>query len=48
MKEVATAIIAEDENILRAELKSALAMLWPVLQIVGEAADGISAAKLLQ
>lgn len=48
MKEVATAIIAEDENILRAELKSALAMLWPELQIVGEAADGISAAKLLQ
>lgn len=48
MKEVATAIIAEDENILRAELKSALAMLWPELQIVGEAADGITAAKLLQ
>ena len=23
-------------------------MLWPELQIVGEAADGISAAKLLQ
>ena len=48
MKEVATAIIAEDENIRVRNWKSALAMLWPELQIVGEAADGISAAKLLK
>lgn len=48
MKSQATAIIAEDESILRAELKSALAVLWPELQIVGEAGDGIMAASLLQ
>ncbi|WMW80179.1 LytTR family DNA-binding domain-containing protein [Undibacterium cyanobacteriorum] len=48
MKSQATAIIAEDESILRAELKSALAALWPELQIVGEAGDGIMAASLLQ
>ncbi|MES3022878.1 MAG: LytTR family DNA-binding domain-containing protein [Pseudomonadota bacterium] len=42
-----TALLAEDEPLLRAELRDALARLWPQLQIVGEAADGIEAARLL-
>lgn len=43
----ASALLAEDEPLLRAELKTALALLWPQLQIVGEAADGIVASQLL-
>ena len=35
-----TAIIAEDEPLLRGELKDALAALWPELEIVAEAANG--------
>ena len=31
-----TAVIAEDEGVLRDELRSHLAALWPELQIVGE------------
>jgi DNA-binding LytR/AlgR family response regulator len=42
-----TALLAEDEPLLRAELRAALASLWPQLQIVGEAGDGIEAARLL-
>ncbi len=41
----ASAILAEDEAVLRAELRQALAQLWPELEIIGEAADGMSAAK---
>ncbi|MBS0320337.1 MAG: response regulator transcription factor [Proteobacteria bacterium] len=45
----ATAVIAEDEPLLRAELRAALARLWPELAIVAEAADGPAAlAALLQ
>ncbi len=43
----ASALLAEDEPLLRAELKSALAALWPELQIVAEAADGVTASQLL-
>ncbi len=43
----ATAIIAEDELILRTELKTALAHAWPELEIIGEFGDGISAAQSL-
>lgn len=43
----ASALLAEDEPLLRAELKAALALLWPELQIVGEAADGIAASQML-
>ncbi|MBL8349124.1 MAG: response regulator transcription factor [Burkholderiaceae bacterium] len=39
-----SALIAEDEPLLAAALKSDLARLWPELQIVGTAADGLSAA----
>ncbi len=42
-----TAILAEDESLLRAELRQALAALWPELVIVGEAGDGIAAARLI-
>lgn len=35
-----TAIIAEDEPILRAQLKSKLGKLWPELQIVADVGDG--------
>lgn len=41
------AMLAEDEGVLRAELRDALARLWPELAIVGEAADGIAAARML-
>lgn len=34
------ALIADDEPLLRAELRDALATLWPELRIVAEAADG--------
>jgi DNA-binding LytR/AlgR family response regulator len=43
----ASALLAEDEPLLRAELKSALAALWPELHIVAEAADGVTASQLL-
>lgn len=43
----ASALLAEDEPLLRAELKAALALFWPELQIVGEAANGIAASQLL-
>ena len=41
------ALIAEDESVLRAELRSHLAVLWPELHIVGEAANGFEALQLL-
>ena len=43
----ATAIIAEDESVLREELRSILAGLWPELSVVAEASDGFAAARLL-
>ena len=39
-----TAVIAEDEPILRAQLKAKLARLWPELRIVAEVGDGDLAA----
>ncbi len=42
-----TAVIAEDEPHLRDELKEALLALWPELDIVGEASNGIEALRLL-
>lgn len=35
------AIIAEDEPVLRDELKASLTRLWPDLRIVAEAQDGV-------
>ena len=43
-----TALIAEDEPVLRAELKAALASLWPELVICAEAGDGTTALDALQ
>jgi DNA-binding LytR/AlgR family response regulator len=42
-----TAIVAEDEATLRAELIEQIGKLWPELSIVGEAADGVQALRLL-
>jgi DNA-binding LytR/AlgR family response regulator len=39
------AVIAEDEPVLRGELRDALAKLWPDLEICAEADDGIAALR---
>jgi DNA-binding LytR/AlgR family response regulator len=41
------ALIAEDEPLLRGELKEALASLWPELVICAEAEDGVAAMRAL-
>lgn len=41
-------LIADDEPLLRAELRESLAELWPDADIVGEAADGIEALRMAQ
>ena len=43
-----TAIIADDEALLREHLKSVLATLWPELQIVGVAGNGAEALALIR
>ena len=43
-----TAVIAEDEPLLRAELRETLAALWPELVVVAEAEDGLQAMRALQ
>ncbi|HTV79770.1 MAG TPA: LytTR family DNA-binding domain-containing protein [Steroidobacteraceae bacterium] len=42
-----TAVLAEDELVLRAELRQRLSELWPQLRIVGEANTGVEALELL-
>ena len=42
------AIIAEDEEVLREQLREHLSALWPELQIVAEAEDGIEALRALE
>lgn len=42
-----TAILAEDEPLLRAEIRDALKSLWPELVIESEAADGDEAMRAL-
>lgn len=42
-----TAIVAEDEATLRHQLVEQLGQLWPELDIVGEATDGVQALRLL-
>jgi len=44
----ATAVVAEDEATLRGELVEQLGRLWPELAIVGEAADGVAALRLIE
>lgn len=42
------AVIAEDEPLLRAELKETLGRLWPELSICAEAEDGIEALRAIE
>jgi DNA-binding LytR/AlgR family response regulator len=42
-----TAVIAEDEPLLRADIRSTLTELWPELTICCEAADGLQAIEAL-
>src|SRR5215470_2855968 len=41
------AVIAEDEPVLRGELRETLTRLWPGLEIAAEAEDGIEALDAL-
>jgi DNA-binding LytR/AlgR family response regulator len=43
-----TALIAEDEELQRAELRSQLAQLWPELRVVAECEDGLTALEALE
>jgi DNA-binding LytR/AlgR family response regulator len=43
-----TALIAEDEPVLRAELTDLLAKVWPELRIVAVAEDGLAAMRMLE
>jgi len=43
-----TAVIAEDEPLLRAEIRGMLETMWPELTIVAEAADGNEALQALR
>ncbi len=42
------ALIAEDEPVLRAEVRQALAELWPELVVCAEVGDGLAAARALE
>jgi DNA-binding LytR/AlgR family response regulator len=42
-----TAVLAEDEPVLRAQLKELLAAAWPDLEVVAESADGFQAMRAL-
>jgi DNA-binding LytR/AlgR family response regulator len=44
----ATAVIAEDEPLLRGELKDALTELWPEMEIKAEVENGIEAIRALE
>jgi DNA-binding LytR/AlgR family response regulator len=43
-----TAIVAEDEPILRAQLEGKLAKLWPELEIIASVEDGAAALEALE
>jgi DNA-binding LytR/AlgR family response regulator len=43
-----TAAIAEDEPILRAQLKAKLSRMWPELTIVADVGDGEAARVAIQ
>src|SRR5690349_11476203 len=43
-----TAIIAEDEEVLRQQLREQLASLWPELRIVADAEDGVAALRAFE
>src|SRR5829696_5057848 len=43
-----TAIVAEDEPILRTQLEGKLAKLWPELEIIASVEDGVAALEALE
>ncbi|HET7763784.1 MAG TPA: LytTR family DNA-binding domain-containing protein [Burkholderiales bacterium] len=43
-----TAVLAEDEPLLRAQLRELLAAVWPELEVLAEAEDGFQAISALQ
>jgi DNA-binding LytR/AlgR family response regulator len=45
---IPTAIIAEDEPVLQEQLRDLLGTVWPELQIVASAEDGLQAIKALE
>lgn len=45
---MSTAILAEDEPVLRAELRAALGALWPELTVAAETADGVATLRAIQ
>jgi DNA-binding LytR/AlgR family response regulator len=47
MRKTFSAVVAEDEATLRQELIEGLGQVWPDLCILGEAADGIAALRLV-
>ena len=42
------AVLADDERLMRDQLRARLAEVWPELQIVGEAKNGLEAVQLVQ
>ena len=44
---MSTAILADDEPHMRAALREQLQLLWPGLQILGEAVDGVAALAMI-
>jgi DNA-binding LytR/AlgR family response regulator len=45
---LATAVLADDERLMRDQLRARLAEVWPELQIVAEARNGIEAVQLTE
>src|ERR1700744_595538 len=44
---VVRGVIADDERLMRDQLKARLAEVWPELQIVGEAKNGLEGVELV-
>jgi len=45
---VPTAVLADDERLMREQLRARLAEVWPELQIVAEARNGLEAVQLVE
>ncbi len=45
---VARAVLADDERLMREQLRARLAEVWPTLEIVAEAKNGLEAVQLVQ
>jgi DNA-binding LytR/AlgR family response regulator len=43
-----TALLVEDETVLRGELRAALVGLWPELDVIGQVGTGIEAVQLIE